>query len=111
MMHTRQFIVEVAWPPEGREQYGRKAQYLVLTTTAAAAVKRVESRWAGKVGGDKEHTTNVLGEVASDLFELKRLPEQADMILHPAPDVCPRCGAGVSDCATFGCGHDQKAAE
>ncbi len=104
---TRQFVVEVVWPPEGRERYGRKAQYLVIVPTAADAVKRVEARWAGKTGGDKEHTTNVLGEVASDLFELKRLPEQVDMIQHPAPDVCPRCGAGVSDCATFGCADEE----
>ncbi len=103
MPMTRQFVVEVVWPPEGRERYGRKSQYLVLTTTAAAAVKRVEARWAGKTGGEKEHTTTVLGEVAANLFELERLPEQADVVLRPAPDLCPRCGAGVSDCATFGC--------
>jgi len=24
------------------------------------------------------------------------------------PDLCPRCGAGVSDCATFGCGVEEE---
>ncbi len=108
---TRQFIVEMAWPPEGRERYGHRKQYLVLTTTPEHAVHRAEARWAGKIGGEKEHTTTVIGEIASDLFELARLPEKKDMVLQPEPDVCERCGAGVSDCATFGCGADQKSGE
>lgn len=82
MAIVRQFIVEVTWPPEGRERYGRTRRYLVLTTTAAYAIKRVEARWAGKVGGEKEHTTMVLGEFATDLYELAQVPDQLDMVIR-----------------------------
>lgn len=72
----RQFIVNIYWPPEGHERHGRGYNYLVLAATAEDAWARVEARWSGKTGGAKPHTTQVLGVVDIDLFELGQLPEE-----------------------------------
>ena len=72
----KRFIVRVSWPPEGRSRYGHAYLYLVLTDNAALAEARVEERWHGKQGGANPHTTEVLGAVGADLFELDRLPQE-----------------------------------
>lgn len=100
----RQFIVKIKWEPKGRSKLSHAYVYLVLAETTERAVERVELRWHGKQGGTDPHKTTVLGECATDLFELHGIPRAEEML-----STCPRCGAGVSDCATFGCGHDQKA--
>ncbi len=68
----RQLIVEICWPPEGRSRHGHSYTYLVLAETKKRAVARVKARWAGKTDGAQPHTTEVVAETMSDLFEINR---------------------------------------
>lgn len=70
----QRFIVWIHWPPEGRSRYGHGYHYLVFANSADQAEAITEARWEGKTGGDKPHTTEVLGATEVNLFELSRLP-------------------------------------
>ncbi len=72
----QRFVVRMSWPPEGRSRYGHAYLYMVLADNAVLAEARVEERWRGKQGGANPHTTEVLGAVEADLFELISLPPE-----------------------------------
>ncbi len=72
----KRFVVRMCWPPEGRARHGHAYLYLVMADNPGLAEAKVEARWAGKQGGAAPHTTEVLGEVKADLFELISLPEE-----------------------------------
>lgn len=72
----QRFVVRMSWPPEGRSRNGHAYLYLVLADNAVLAEARVEQRWRGKQGGANPHTTEVIGAVETNLFELSSLPQE-----------------------------------